>query len=169
MIRTFSLLLLTVCLISGFAHSGFAESRFGPTFATPEQAADHPQFKIQGEYVGDQIAIQVVALGKGDYQIVIYRGGLPGDGWDGKEPQVLKGGEPKVRDLTEALKKVDRTSPTEGAKPPPGAVILFDGTKASLQEHWRPGATMTDDGLLTQGATTRETFQEATPWCRRIE
>lgn len=152
--------ILAVLLGFCLARPGYAESRFGPTFATPKEAAQHPQFAVQGEYVGEQLAVQVVALGKGDYQIVIYRGGLPGDGWNGETPQVLEGGEDEVLDFTDGLEKVNRTSPTSGAKPPPGAVILFDGSKKSLEENWQQGATMTDEGLLTQGATTAETYQD---------
>jgi hypothetical protein len=52
------------------------------------------------------------------------------------------------------LKKVMRKSPTLGAKPPKGAVVLFDGTTA---EHFT-GGKMTDDGLLMQGVTSKQTF-----------
>ena len=42
------------------------------------------------------------------------------------------------------LKKVERASPTLNARPPAGAVVLFDGTTA---EHFEDGK-LTDDGLL---------------------
>ena len=54
--------------------------------------------------------------------------------------------------------RVERASPTLNAKPGSGAVVLFDGTKESLEQHWRPGARMTDDGLLQEGCTTIDTF-----------
>ena len=45
-----------------------------------------PDFKIQGEYVGthpdgDQIGLNIIALGDGKFRAVGFEGGLPGDGW----------------------------------------------------------------------------------------
>ncbi len=54
------------------------------------------------------------------------------------------------------LTKVTRTSPTLGAKPPEGAIVLFDGTAASL-DNWQ-GGRMTDDGLLMEGVTSKQKF-----------
>jgi hypothetical protein len=51
-----------------------------------------------------------------------------------------------------------RKSETLGAKPPEGAVVLFDGTSA---EHFR-GGRMTEDGLLMEGATSKRNFQNFT-------
>ncbi len=53
-------------------------------------------FKYQGEYVSagagsDRIAAQVIALDKGHFQAVIYPGGLPGAGWDGKHRSLADG------------------------------------------------------------------------------
>ena len=45
-------------------------------------------FAMQGEYTGKlagaKAGVQVVALGGGKFDVVLYRGGLPGDGWSGK-------------------------------------------------------------------------------------
>jgi len=48
-------------------------------------------FKIQGEYVDQEIGAQVIALGKGEFHAVLYPGGLPGAGWDGKNKILMDG------------------------------------------------------------------------------
>lgn len=48
-------------------------------------------FKYQGEYVADKIGCQVIALGGGHFQAVIYRDGLPGAGWNGKDRSLMEG------------------------------------------------------------------------------
>jgi len=129
------------------------------------------------------MGVQVIALGEGQFQGVGYPGGLPGNGWNGKRDELLratgslKDGEVKfvvpdhgtstvtkgalVVTGTEGealgtLKRIIRKSPTLGKKPPEGAVVLFDGSSA---EGWKDGK-MTDDGLLMQGTTSKQTFQD---------
>jgi len=151
-----------------------------------------PDFKVQGEYVGQSLyrgkvskyGAQVIALGEGKFHCVGYAGGLPGAGWDGSEKEhadgttvdavptfsikkdhivlrindgvmtVTKNGSEKVGEL----KKVERKSPTLGAKPPTGAVVLFDGT---TPENFK-GGRMTDDGLLMEGVTSKQNFGDFT-------
>lgn len=48
-------------------------------------------FKFQGEYVGEKVGAQVIALGNGTFQAVVYTGGLPGAGWNGKDRSLLAG------------------------------------------------------------------------------
>ncbi len=148
---------------------------------------DDPDFKLQGEYVGEasardekmNVGIQVIALGGGKFRAVLHPGGLPGDGWDPAKkkreseatlkdgeirfdlPQgsvLLKDGAMSMFDSGNAkvatLKRVERQSPTLGAKPPEGATVLFDGKNADAWEKGR----MTEDGLLMQGVTSKEKF-----------
>jgi hypothetical protein len=59
------------------------------------------------------------------------------------------------------LKRVHRRSPTLGALPPAGAIVLFDGSNT---DEWEPGARMTPQKWITSagGATTRRKFQDFT-------
>ncbi len=59
---------------------------------TSVDAKDLPEdFQYQGEYVGDETGCQVIALGKGAFQAVVYPGGLPGAGWDGENKCIMHG------------------------------------------------------------------------------
>ena len=108
---------------------------------------------------------QIIALGDGKFRIVGYEGGLPGDGWsrgDGQTTMDAKAEDGKITAKTEradlvigdgeisvqvngkelgTLKKVERKSNTLGAKPPKGALVLFDGSSA---DNFR-------DGKLVEG------------------
>lgn len=59
------------------------------------------------------------------------------------------------------LKRVTRQSPTMGARPPAGAIVLFDGSGVS---EWQKGAAMTPKGWLSSatGATSVRKFQDFT-------
>ncbi len=186
-------------------------------YADPAQTDD--DFIIQGEYLGTdkegrRFGTQVIALGDGKFELVGYRGGLPGDGWDGDlatvthvtgdreegEMTVVFNGVKARSEVDGArifvtqmhkepimdLKRVTRVSPTEGAPPPPGAVVLFDGkatgapsksTTAPPQGAAPPAAVSpapvtpinnfpssrtTPDGLLMEGATSTEKFTDFT-------
>jgi len=185
MLRNASCLLAPVLLLALVLPAVAA----GPGDAVTDPAQAGPDFAVQGEYVGEvpthdgpqKLGVQVVALGDGKFQGVGYKGGLPGDGWDGSEKMqhsietkdgvttflddegnrvgTLKDGViTAVDDDGKALftlKKVARTSPTMGAKPPAGAIVLFDGSTPDNFE----GGRMTEDGLLMEGATSKQKFQ----------
>ena len=68
-----------------------APRQFGGTFtnsADPKLPAD---YMYQGEYSNQSLGAQVIALGKGAFHVVVYPGGLPGAGWDGKNKILLEG------------------------------------------------------------------------------
>ena len=54
------------------------------------------------------------------------------------------------------LERIRRLSPTLGATPPEGAMVLFDGTNTEQFST----AAMTEDGLLKQGADVKQMFQD---------
>jgi hypothetical protein len=131
-----------------------------------------------------KLAAQVVARGNGKFDVYILEGGLPGTGWDPKSKKVKmeskldadKGiatfmgmGYNKGSQIDAAkgtlvlatddpvyieLKRAERKSPTLGAKPPEGALILFDGTNTDA---WSQGK-MVGDGLGVP-ATTKKSFK----------
>jgi hypothetical protein len=130
-----------------------------------------------------KFGIQVIALGDAKFRAVFYPGGLPGDGWTKDKPKVkvdgareddvvtftggrlngtIKNGVFTMTNFNKnelgTLKKVERESSTLGAKPPEGAIVLFDGKSADA---WEKGK-MTEDGLLVQGPRTKQKFNSGT-------
>ena len=179
------ILVLAAALIPPLCHA--ADNL--PAVADPAEAAKDPDFAIQGEYTGtvgeDKFGVQVIALGDGEFEAVLSKGGLPGDGWDGEKPRestkgkraedgsvtfekdewtgVLKDGKITVTSSADAsftatLDRVERESPTLGAKAPEGAVVLFDGTPETAAKHWEKAVLEGD--LLTQGALSSATFSD---------
>lgn len=164
----------------------------------PESAG--PDFKIQGEYVGEvaradgtkqKLGAQVIACGNGTFHCAFFPGGLPGEGWDGRtkiEKAPAKQGNIPVDAKTEGdktvieqvykgassgdilagetdkgekfeLKKVVRQSPTLGAQPPPGAIVLFDGTNS---DEWDKKDWLDSRKFLKMGGNTKRKFQDFT-------
>ena len=149
----------------------------GPAFLEP--AAAGPDYLVQGEYAGagSRVAAQVIALGGGEFELVLMSPGLPGahgDG-DGETRTVLRGerrgdavhfegagwearwADGRIRGRTGRrplfdLPRVERTSPTLGAAPPPGAVVLFDGASNAFD------GSLDENGWLEAGARSRAAF-----------
>jgi len=163
----------------------FAFGAGGEAFTDPAKAG--PDFAVQGEYEGSlgdkKFGLQVIALGEGKFDAVAYRGGLPGAGWDKSMPTKMKGettdGVTNLHGLSWAakikdgvvtgqaglvkvnLKKVERKSPTLGAKPPADATVLFDGSNIDA---WESGK-LVEEGkhkYLGVEARTKEKFQNFT-------
>ncbi len=132
----------------------------------------------------NKLAAQVIALGDGKFRTVFHGGGLPGDGWDRENKIEANGetvdgkttftGEDKAAGSAEIsgglftgksekygvlkLEKIARKSPTEGLKPPSGALVLFDGKNADA---WENGH-MDDRNFLASGSKTKQSFQNYT-------
>ncbi|MFM8397669.1 MAG: hypothetical protein ACKOAH_07545, partial [Pirellula sp.] len=100
---------------------------------------------MQGEYIKSGRGIQVAALAKDKYRVTTYQGGLPGEGWDRGPVQVLELDEEELEDLLDGAKSIERNSPTLGSKPPSSAIVLFDGTQASIDEHWANGTKLVEE------------------------
>jgi hypothetical protein len=156
--------------------------------AAQNQPKPDADFPFQGEYAGEidggrKFGIQVIALGDAKFRAVFYPGGLPGDGWTKDKPKtktdgvrddetvtfaggrlngMIKNGSFTITDsgnkVLGTLKKVERESPTIGAKPPEGAIVLFDGKNTDA---WEKGK-MSEDGLLIQGTQTKQKFSSGT-------
>jgi hypothetical protein len=89
-------------------------------------------FQLQGEYSGASdaglpIGAQVIALGRGAFQAVVYAGGLPGAGWDGRQKTLMDGkldGDRAVFGPTTGRRRYVAAKPEEFSAvstfPPPG-------------------------------------------------
>ncbi len=161
--------------------------------ADPVKAKEDPDFAVQGEYAGEaggkKFGAQVVAKGLGDFTVRVLAGGLPGEGWDGKTQTTgtakrgddgtatitgdvkgtIAGGKLTVAEGT--LDRVERKSPTLGAKPPAGAVVLFGGP--GTETAWKGGkvVALPDGTFLGNGITSNQAFgaftahvEFRTPW-----
>jgi hypothetical protein len=155
------------------------------TFTEPDKAG--PDFAIQGEYEGKsdrgvKYGVQVIAEGDGKFTAVLFNGGLPGSGWDGKN-RVRRPGETangktlfpglgseiaegrfvfrKGDPLEVTLPRILRKSPTLGATPPDGALVLFDG---SNPDQWNNGKLVEGNLLSTlgdpRGITSKKSFSD---------
>ena len=178
--RTFLGLALVAAAIST------ASAAPGEAFTDPKEAGK--DFEIQGEYLGgegdERRGAQIIALGDGKFKGIGYSGGLPGDGWsrgdevyesegEWKDDAVVfktdeftasaKDGKLTIKDTdgnqVMEMKKVDRKSPTLGAKAPEGAKVLFDGTTADDFEN---GKLVDGKYLGATNCTSKDKFGDHT-------
>jgi hypothetical protein len=154
--------------------------------ADPKKAAEDPDFAIQGEYVGTgpdgaKVGAQVIARGLGEFEVKILPGGLPGEGWDGKSVAkaaakrdgaaaaisapntagTIGGGKLTYKaglGTEVTLNRVERKSPTLGAKAPEGAVVLF--AAPGDEKKWNGGnlVKLSDGEFLGVGETSKQAF-----------
>lgn len=81
--------LLSLAIMIGVASA--ADPKDKVVWTDPADPTLPADFAIQGEYASPTLGAQVIALGKSAFQAVVYPGGLPGAGWDGKSKSLLAG------------------------------------------------------------------------------
>jgi len=119
---------------------------------------------LMGDWQGRGGCAQVLPLAEGKYQAVLLAAfdaengplavlqgvasqdvvRLSGDGWSGEIKQGVLLASKGAQEL--ALKHVTRPSPTLGAGPPPGAVVLFDGRNLEAWAKKHGKEWLTEDG-----------------------
>lgn len=151
----------------------------------PVEPESHDTLDVTGEYattIADEPWAFQVRRNGAKFAVRLFKGGLPGDGWDrqtiydlaaspqdgrvklDQNPRVAGEFAPDQLTGTSALgepfvaQRVVRRSPTLDKTPPAGATVLFDGRNA---DSWMPGA-MTPDGWLMAGAATKALFRDFT-------
>jgi hypothetical protein len=140
-----------------------------------------PDFPLQGEYADPQshpeVGANVIALGDGNFRLVLMRGGLPGigeaNGRSKVESEAARQGDRIVfKDATLAdgkltgsldgkaftLPRLVRVSPTMGLAAPQGATVLFDGKNADAWENGK----VDPRGFLEANTRTKQAFQDFT-------
>lgn len=172
-----ALAILSLCLRTAAAEDGvfLTAEAAGPDFAVQGEYAG----VITHDGGSVKLGLQIIAKGDHSFDAVAYPGGLPGDGWEGGEKIRAAGktenGQTKISAEghgyaivdgktavlhsasgapTGTLQKVVRVSPTLGAKPPAGALVLFDGTSAGQFER----GELTMQNLLAADCETKDKF-----------
>ena len=170
--------------------ASFYVTAAGKGEAVLDPAKAGPDFKVQGEYLGetaegDRVGLNIVALGDGKFKAIGFEGGLPGDGWTKENEKhaftvATKDGmmvfkEKDGVEYTARLKDGKLTSYLDGKE-----FAVFKkvtrksptlGRKAPkgavvLFDGDKHGADLwkngrqTEDGLLMEGCTSKQTFSD---------
>jgi hypothetical protein len=170
-----------------------------PEYTSVEEVAKDAKlnrdFQIQGEYQlpsdpDNYIALNIVAVGNGQFRVAMFRNGLPGAGWKrGDERQFAPGSitengkylvvDPKdvalqafhlepgkiIASKDVVLEKVTRKSPTLGQKAPEGAIVLFADGKAS---DWFTKAKVNEDAKTLWSEAETKPFEKR-PYSLHVE
>jgi len=184
--------IFTAAMVAILIAGSFAQAApLGRETIDPEIAKTDADFLTQGEYVGEvklddgkteKVGAQVIARSGGKFDIVLYRGGLPGDGWtredssmkmtaerDGDTVKLIHDdfegtiGDGKMivenNEGRAEMKRVERKSPTLGAKAPEGAIVVLgeDLDLGNIVEDIE--SHKTDMGTVTSGFTAKPLFE----------
>lgn len=222
-----ALLVLPACLLTpASAQKQKQKPKQTEVWTDPADKTLPADFKFQGEYATDDASLakfgcQVIALGGGKFHAVVYPGGLPGAGWNGKSKSLMDGSlsgdkvtfEP-AKQTADAKKpraylakepgrfiatskfppaghqeytgsitgdslslegadgkalrltRVVRKSPTMGARPPEGAIVLFDGTSTDA---WKGGRLDKATKLLNTDGRDIRTKQKFNSYTVHLE
>ena len=175
----------------------FSLAADAPLVATSVSQVDR-DYWFQGEYLGNvrnscgqcqAMGLQVVALGKSEFQAVLYSGGLPGGGWwSGSEQRTFKGTrDGEVLRLIGASQRIEiqkSKATLQAVHQPPtpaseqvvslGELMRVERRSQTLGLQPPAGAVvlfdgkstdhwkngrMTDDGLLMIGCETKQPFR----------
>ena len=82
-----------------------------PVYLTEKEATaagENPL--LQGEFAHAKMGANVISLGKGEYRLVLFKGGLPGAGWDGT-PKIELKASATAKDSSSRTASIPRRSP----------------------------------------------------------
>lgn len=174
--------LVVQLMFAGVEHASGQDLKKGVTDLAQVDLDYHFQGELSGPVLFSDgcvrnVGLQIVALGDGKFEALWLQGGLPGNGYEGSKPRKFSGvrtesvavlvsegisidvhpdGQAIVRassgGMLGTLQRQQRYSLTEGAPPPPHAIILFDGHHTDRLKN----AKVTPDGLLEIGCETKE-------------
>jgi hypothetical protein len=112
-----------------------------PVWMDPETVTKtNPDYVIQGEYAAPGLGAQVIALGDGHFQAVLFPDGLPGAGWK-KEEKILLDGK---RDGTKTV-FVPATGQRKYLNAPPNA---FSATSTFPPKGQKPYKAVIENDVL---------------------
>tara|TARA_B100001057_G_scaffold381607_1_gene387513 strand:+ start:2106 stop:3026 length:921 start_codon:yes stop_codon:yes gene_type:complete len=149
--RALSLVLLT------FFPLASAKPSCTPVWTNSEAvASERPDFLVQGEYRGKTHGLQIVSAEGNKFYSSRYSGGLPAAVWDGSQIEHLWGDLSDTKRWITGYTRIERSNLGK-TKPPPGSIILFDGSDT---DEWKDGKMQ--DGVLATGKASKRAFQDFT-------